>query len=451
MPSMSRPRAVPARWCWRCRKDLLSDPCAPQPVLPAAKRIAAAPSAAQMAELRERLARAERPLLIAGGSGWSVEACADLRRFAEAWQLPVACAFRYQDSFDNEHPLYAGGRRARHQSGARQAHSARPTCCSCWARAWARRPPAAYTLLGNTEDAPVADPRPPGRRGNWAGSTCPTCRSSRACPRSRRGWPSSRRPSCCPGPGSASEAHAAYLAWRKPLPMPGEVQLGRDHAGSCCERLPHDAIVSNGSRQLRHLAASPLRAYRAFQLAARADQWRDGLTVVPAALAAKVLVSATNRGGAGRRRLLHDGRPRAGHGDAIRPEHRGDRGQQRPLRHDPHAPGTPLPETACMAPASPIPTSPPMRARSARMARPSPPPPNSRRRSNARSAAAWPALDRDPDPAGGQHAGRDVGAGARAGAARPRRNRAGRMRRPAPVDSCFEDSRIDGTSRAARR
>ena len=50
----------------------------------------------------------KRPLAILGGSGWTPQACADLRRFAEAWQLPVACAFRFQDLFDNTHPLYAG-------------------------------------------------------------------------------------------------------------------------------------------------------------------------------------------------------------------------------------------------------------------------------------------------------------------------------------------------------
>src|SRR6185369_12838769 len=31
-----------------------------------------------------------------------------LERFAEAWELPVACAFRFQDTFDNRHRLYAG-------------------------------------------------------------------------------------------------------------------------------------------------------------------------------------------------------------------------------------------------------------------------------------------------------------------------------------------------------
>ena len=76
-------------------EDVLSEACAPQPVVPAAKRVAAAPSAAQLDELRERLARAERPFAIVGGSGWTPDACANLRTFVERWQLPVACAFRY--------------------------------------------------------------------------------------------------------------------------------------------------------------------------------------------------------------------------------------------------------------------------------------------------------------------------------------------------------------------
>src|SRR5207249_5124715 len=39
---------------------------------------------------------------------WNAEACADIRRFAESFALPVGCAFRCQDLFDNRHPLYAG-------------------------------------------------------------------------------------------------------------------------------------------------------------------------------------------------------------------------------------------------------------------------------------------------------------------------------------------------------
>lgn len=58
--------------------------------------------------LRKQLLKAERPLVIAGGSGWSSEAAQALQRFAENWALPVANAFRFQDTFDNHHPLYAG-------------------------------------------------------------------------------------------------------------------------------------------------------------------------------------------------------------------------------------------------------------------------------------------------------------------------------------------------------
>lgn len=58
--------------------------------------------------LRELLLKAKQPLVIAGGSGWSVSAALNLQSFAENWSLPVANAFRFQDTFDNHHPLYAG-------------------------------------------------------------------------------------------------------------------------------------------------------------------------------------------------------------------------------------------------------------------------------------------------------------------------------------------------------
>ena len=72
------------------------------------KIVQAHPGAAQMAELRQRLAGAKRPFLVVGGGGWSQAAVADLQSFAEANDLPVGCAFRAQDVFDNTHPCYAG-------------------------------------------------------------------------------------------------------------------------------------------------------------------------------------------------------------------------------------------------------------------------------------------------------------------------------------------------------
>ncbi|MFC5605532.1 thiamine pyrophosphate-binding protein [Variovorax soli] len=59
-------------------------------------------------ELRELLLASKRPFVIAGGSGWTPQAAQALQRFAENWRLPVGNAFRFQDTFDNHHPLYAG-------------------------------------------------------------------------------------------------------------------------------------------------------------------------------------------------------------------------------------------------------------------------------------------------------------------------------------------------------
>ncbi|SFP32902.1 acetolactate synthase-1/2/3 large subunit [Variovorax sp. OK605] len=58
--------------------------------------------------LRELLLKSQRPLVIAGGGGWTTQAAQALQRFAENWRLPVTNAFRFQDTFDNHHPLYAG-------------------------------------------------------------------------------------------------------------------------------------------------------------------------------------------------------------------------------------------------------------------------------------------------------------------------------------------------------
>ncbi len=77
-------------------------------VLPRAEPAQCWPTPAALDDLRGRLLAAQRPLLVVGGSGWDAAACGALQGFAEAWRLPVACAFRFQDLFDNRHPNYAG-------------------------------------------------------------------------------------------------------------------------------------------------------------------------------------------------------------------------------------------------------------------------------------------------------------------------------------------------------
>lgn len=65
-------------------------------------------SGAQIAAITGALAQARQPLVVAGGSLWGTDAAADLARFAENWDLPVAAAFRRQDHMDNRHPNYVG-------------------------------------------------------------------------------------------------------------------------------------------------------------------------------------------------------------------------------------------------------------------------------------------------------------------------------------------------------
>ncbi|MDP3252179.1 MAG: thiamine pyrophosphate-binding protein [Hydrogenophaga sp.] len=76
--------------------------------LPRVEPVQAWSDPGSLRELRTLLLASQRPMVIAGGGGWTPQAAAALQRFAENWQLPVANAFRFQDTFDNHHALYAG-------------------------------------------------------------------------------------------------------------------------------------------------------------------------------------------------------------------------------------------------------------------------------------------------------------------------------------------------------
>jgi acetolactate synthase I/II/III large subunit len=78
------------------------------PVLPRVEPVRAWPAPGGLRDLRAMLMAAQRPIVIVGGSGWDGEAASALQRFAENWNLPVACGWRFQDTFDNRHALYVG-------------------------------------------------------------------------------------------------------------------------------------------------------------------------------------------------------------------------------------------------------------------------------------------------------------------------------------------------------
>ncbi|QUD87868.1 thiamine pyrophosphate-binding protein [Phenylobacterium montanum] len=75
---------------------------------PRAEVAEAGPDAGAMSEIQARLATAQRPIAIVGGTRWDEEGCAALRAFAERFALPVATSYRRGSLFDADHPCYAG-------------------------------------------------------------------------------------------------------------------------------------------------------------------------------------------------------------------------------------------------------------------------------------------------------------------------------------------------------
>ncbi len=88
-------------------EDMLVCQTSAQP-LPRVEAVQSWGDPAAFESLRSMLLHAQRPLVLAGGGGWTPASALALQQFAEQWQLPVANAFRFQDTFDNHHPLYAG-------------------------------------------------------------------------------------------------------------------------------------------------------------------------------------------------------------------------------------------------------------------------------------------------------------------------------------------------------
>ena len=76
--------------------------------VPASPIAEAHPGDEAMKAVATALKNAKRPLIIAGGPGWSQQVRDDLTAFVEAWNLPLCVMFRGQYSIDNRHPNYVG-------------------------------------------------------------------------------------------------------------------------------------------------------------------------------------------------------------------------------------------------------------------------------------------------------------------------------------------------------
>ncbi|NHF72418.1 thiamine pyrophosphate-binding protein [Paracoccus xiamenensis] len=89
-------------------EDMLTSLTNAAPLTGPARIAEPAPSPEAVTEARAMLAAAQRPLILMGGCNWTQEGQAALQGFAEASDIPVVAAFRYQDQFDNFSSCYAG-------------------------------------------------------------------------------------------------------------------------------------------------------------------------------------------------------------------------------------------------------------------------------------------------------------------------------------------------------
>ena len=241
------------------------------------------PAAEDLAELERLLGKATRPVLILGGPGWSTAAKAALEAFAARFQLPVACAFRYQDYFDNRHPCYVGCAGIGIEPTLGKAIKEADLLLVIGARL-GEMTTGGYALLKIPNPSqrlvhvhPSAD-----ELGSVYRADLPIVASTHRFAEVLGGL----QPAFEIGWGAHTQAlRAAYQTFLQPISMPGSVKLA-EVVRTASELLPEDAFISNGAGNYAAFLHRyfEYKAYRT-QLAPTSGSMGYGL---PAAIAAKI-------------------------------------------------------------------------------------------------------------------------------------------------------------------
>ena len=200
------------------------------------------PSPDDAQALLDRLHKAERPLVVAGGPCWGADAARNLARFAETQQIPVAVSFRRQGHLDNRHACYAGdlgvGANPKLAQRLRDAD-----CLLLLGTRFGDIETAGYTLVDPSRPDKtilhvLPDPDEIGAVYGVDGSltcTAPAALEMLAELPGSQGWPD-----------WTASARADYESWREPAETPGEVKLERVMRW-LSDTLPDDAIITNGA------------------------------------------------------------------------------------------------------------------------------------------------------------------------------------------------------------
>lgn len=262
-------------------EDILHEDGGPAPVK-AVTPARAALDPAFVDQVVERLSKADKPLLVLGGSGWSEEAAAAIGDWAERLGLPVALSFRRKDLISNDRSNYAGDLGL----GCNPKLTARAKGADLIIAIGARlgeNPTQGYTLFDRVRTAETLIHIHPGAEelGRvWTPLMAATADNSLAALALSRTEPGRT------WIDEARAAHADYQAFSTPVQVTGQVNMSEcmAHLG---EALPPTAIVTNGAG---NFAAWLHRFYRhracRTQLAPTSGAMGYGF---PAAIAAKAV------------------------------------------------------------------------------------------------------------------------------------------------------------------
>ncbi|MGX1746027.1 MULTISPECIES: thiamine pyrophosphate-binding protein [unclassified Brevundimonas] len=209
-----------------------------RPVVPAK----AALDPAFVEQVRERLSRAERPMLILGGSGWTDEATDAISDWAKRLGLPLALSFRRKDLIRNDHPGYAGDLGL----GPNPKLVARVKDADLLLVIGARmgeNPTQGYTLLDRTKTAQTLihiHPGPEELGRVWAPALSAAADNALAALalsaiKPGRAWND-----------QGAAAHADFLAFSSPIEIESAVNMSEVIA-HLAQALPEDAILTNGA------------------------------------------------------------------------------------------------------------------------------------------------------------------------------------------------------------
>ena len=194
-----------------------------------------------LARIGERLANAERPIIILGGSGWTAEAASGLAGWAETLGLPVALSFRRKDLIDNRRTCYAGDLGLGPNPSLIQRVRNADLILAIGARL-GENPTQGYSLLDREKTGQTLvhiHPGPEELNRVWpaaiaAAADVSLAANAIATLNPGRAW------------SHGTEAHADFEAFIQPVAVTGAVNMS-EVMGVLREVLPDDAIVTNGA------------------------------------------------------------------------------------------------------------------------------------------------------------------------------------------------------------